>query len=376
MQAMDRNMPEPLSDVNQPTATSTAGDNTPETGGGELGAEPASTQQPQTDDKSLTDFVNDKLGEGSTTDVESEAKLDSEIESNKGKESSPGEEKKTKDGDKKEDVTAEEEPIVEGQPVPYDRFKQVVDEREQVRKQVAEELMPQVQNWQRVVSECQKRQITAEQFEKMVHIQGLLNMDPEKALPELEKIVDQLRGFTGGKLPEDLQAKVDSGRMELEDATEVARLRAQQQFGERKTKHDQQVQSERAAAELRKQCQTESQNWITAKQGQDPDFKAKANDKEPDGLFEFVFTKFDSLLHKTDARGQYVNPCQTPQELVALMERAYKEVKPTWVSRLTPKSPTRKILSSNGSSRVSTKTSIEEAPTMAEAISIALNQRK
>jgi len=369
-------MPEQDLDANQSATSSTAEENLNQQEGGELGDQLSSTDNAGTNDKSLADFVQETVKPTDDREVEAAEASDSKIETDEGENEKPQSEKEAQDGGEKE-ASAVEKEIVEGQPVPYERFQSVIGERETLKRQIAEELTPQVENWKRIVGECRKRDITAEQFENMVRIQGLLNQDPEKALPELERIVDQLRGFTGGKLPSDLQAKVDKGTLEMDDAVEMAQLRARQEFGTKKSERDQRVMAERQAADLKRQTDESIQSWISAKTKTDPDFKIKGKEADVDGLYEDTFTKFHAMLYQQDARGNYLNPCQTPAEVVALMERAYTSVKAKWTTRLTPKAPTRKVLSSNGASTHSQKaTRIEDAKTMAEAVEIALNERK
>ena len=340
---------------------------------GALGVDTTSPQSSKTGEKSLADFVSEKVKPSTDSPPEEGEKLDSKIEPDE-QEKAPVEEK-AKEGEEKEDLTKEEEKIVEGQPVPYERFKQVIDEREQVKRQVAEELQPQVENYQQIIGFCNKNNITAEQFEKVLRIQGLLNSDPAAALKEILPIVDALQGFVGRKLPEDLQEKVDSGKIEIDDAKELAQLRAKLQFGEKKSQYDRDTLARQQIVELRQKSQEASQVWIKAKRQADPDFKPKAKESDTDGLYEDTFDKFMSMLNKQNNDGQYANPCKTPQELVALMDKAYSLVKSKWTTRLTPKAPTRKTLSSNGSSGFQSNKTIEQASSLAEAVEIALARK-
>ena len=163
----------------------------------------------------------------------------------------------------------------------------------------------------------------------------------------------------------------------MDDAVEMAQLRARDQFGAKKAERDQQTAAQREAAQLKKQADESTQAWIKAKSASDPDFKPKAKESDVDGLYEDTFDKFMVLIQKKDDRGEYVNPCRNVQEVIALMEKAYTSSKAKWTTRLTPKTLTRKVLSSNGSSTHHSKpTRIEDAKTMAEAVEIGLSQRK
>ncbi len=320
--------------------------------------------------QSLADFVKEQVkvpgDESDATDKEATGEKP-------GEEKSADTEKKKEGETEEKEETQSEEKVEEKGPVPYERFEEVNTRVKELDRQV-QEVAPALQAYDRINNFCVENAITSEQFEKALRLQALLNSDPEKALQELGPIVNSLQGFVGDKLPSDLQAKVDEGKMELPDAKEMARLRARQQFGEQKTKHDQSRFEAERSRENQRQMMQSLQTWESSKRGSDPDYKPKAGDKMDDGKFELTKDKYLSLLNQIDARGQFVNPVRTPQDIVALMEKAY-----TWASGMTKrmgiKPATRKTLTSNGSSTNSNKRTIETAKTMAEAMRIAAGDR-
>ncbi len=280
--------------------------------------------------------------------------------------------KEQKEGGEKEDATKDEK-VEEGKPVPYERFQEVVAERNQV-KQTFEQVQPAVESYNKIQSYCESNGITPEQFSQTLEVQALLNSDPEEALKRLLPIVEGLQGFTGNKLPADLQGEVDSGELSLARAKEIAQFRAKTQFGEKKSQYDQQRQQQERQQSLQRELMQGIETWETAKRKSDPDYKPAANGTE--GKWELVRDKYLAMLNQTDGKGNYANPVRNTAEMVALMDKAYASVN-AFYARLGGKKLTRPGLSSSRSSSTTTKTTaIEDAPSMAEAIQIAITQRQ
>lgn len=321
--------------------------------------------KPQT----LLDAVKQSLDAGdksaSSAEKESAAELDSNIESDK-KETADADKKadaEVETGDEKEDVTGEQKAV------PYERLQEVVREKETL-KQTLETVKPKADNFDRINVFCQENNITQEQFTQVMKIQALLNSDPQAALKELLPIVEALQGFAGDRLPQDLQTGVDAGEISLKYAKELASVRAQKQFGEKKVERDQQAFAQRQAAETQRALTTAVTAWEMSKRESDPDYKPKTKPTDVDGKWEYVSDKFTAMLHATDQNGKHVYPVRNEHEMVALMDKAYGIVS----GRSTAKQPTKKNLSSNGSSQSTKQIPIEQAKTMQEAVQIALSR--
>lgn len=314
----------------------------------------------------------------STAEEEGGKQLSSETEPNAEEKAAADKEKEQleKSGDKeKEDLESEEKKGEEGQEkkeaVPYERFHEVVEQRTKAEEMV-KEYEPMVKNYRNITSFCEQSNITAEQFEKALRVQALLNTDPDQALKELEPIVNSLKGYVGDKLPEDLQKKVDEGKMEVDDARELARLRAKEKFSATRAEHTQKANAIRQREYVEQQMATESEKWESAKRASDPDYRPKKDESAPDGKWELVRDKYLAAINmKTVKNGEvvYVNPVSTPQQMLALLESVYKQVDGTFQNLRGRKPATRKALSSNGSSSVKENASVEDAPDMATAIS-------
>ena len=287
------------------------------------------------------------------------------------------EEKTAREAKEKADKEAENEEAVEDEqveekdkgPVPYERFEEV-NNKYKVTVEEYEKVKPLAESHQQIQSYCEQWGITQDQFRNLLDIQRLLNTEPEKALAKILPIVESVQGFTGDRLPPDLQKEVDQAQITLERAREVAKLRAQTQFGGQRFQQYQQIQLERQQQQFMNQQVKAVNQWVAAKAKGDPDFKPRKDANSPRGRFEFVYDAMQSMLAERDAQGQLVNVMRTPEDAPKLLEKAYQEVM-KGLAPLTKRPATRKTLSQNGSTSRNTEVNIENAKTMGEAIRLA-----
>lgn len=348
-------------------------------------------QQP-IDDKapqSLTDFLKEKgVGEkeeDDTADVEQDAdekkvddnsnpdsgleldrkkKVDGEKEDPKDKEE---EEEEEVEGEKKDDKDSTE--VEEGKPVPYDRFKAVIEERNNFKNEV-ETYKTKATNFDSILSYCEKNNISSPEFQEMLRVQGLISSGKvEEGLKALLPVVESLQSLTGDRLPPDLQSKVDENKMELDDARELAKLRNRGKYDTALSQREKESQQRREQNEFQTRLNRASTEWESAKRVSDPDYKPKAKPELPDGMWELTKDKFLAGLNATDANGNYINPIGNEAQMVALLEKSYKAVKAVYT--VIRKPVTSKRLSSNGSSSSSKNKTIESAGSMREAMEIA-----
>lgn len=257
------------------------------------------------------------------------------------------------------------------------RFQEVIAERNEVKEQV-KTLEPKAQWCDDVHNFMRQNQVTLEQYQSAVKFAALCNIDPEAALKEIKPLVEKLEGFTGNKLPVDLQEKVDSGKMELADAKEFASLRSKLEFGSKKFEHERKSLEQQERERTTNEMANAARSWQDAKQKTDPDYKPKTKPSDEDGKFEEVRDKYIALLNRTelDANGNviYSNPVRTSADMTSLMEKAYQAVNGFVKKSAGQKPLTRKTLSSNGSSTIngSRITDPAKAKTMQEAMQIGL----
>lgn len=347
-------------------------------------SESAETEDKEQADKSRSENEQDQLGKEKeeVSNAEDEKGKENEGEETEGKEEGEEVEKESKTSDEHkaaDDTNTEaEKPLVKGKPVPYDRFEEVNTQRQHLRKQL-EDVAPKVQNYDQIDSFCRQNGITPQQFQQTLEVQALLNTNPVEARKRLQPIMDSLDGLTGDKLPSEIQAAVDAGDITLKYAKELAKSRAELQFGQKKFQHDQQSLQQQQEQLVQRQLADSTSAWEATKRQSDPSYKPKSKASEPDGKWELCKTTFLGMLHETDARGNPLRPIDSPQKMVALLEEAYQKTD-TFIKRLTSKSATPKRLRSSGSSGSSStgngnngngnsnNRSIESAPTMQEAI--------
>lgn len=315
-----------------------------------------------------TDKTSDSENESDATAAE-KAKVEAEEKAKADKEKAEGE----TDGKEKVDEKANQEPEP-GKPVPYDRFKEVLDRRTAVEQDL-KLAQPKVENFDRISRFCQENQIQPDQFEKAMRVQALLNTNPAEALKELLPIVESLQGFVGDKLPKDIQDKVDAGKMDLTDGKEMAQLRAQATFREAMSKRSTETTAAQRQQQEMQEYTRNASEWELKQRETDPDYKPKGSENATDGLWEDVRDKYQALLTTTDMRGVPINPVRNPQDMVALMNKAYKSCKDKWTQGIR-RDPSRKSLPKNGQARPEVKGTVETATSMHDAVQIRLAERQ
>lgn len=229
--------------------------------------------------------------------------------------------------------------IDETKPVPYERFKEV-NEKFKSLEATIESQKTFIEAHQRIEDFCATNNLTNDDFTNAMELAALLKRDPEAFLEKLHPTIEGIRSLKGEILPEDLQKKVDAGNIELSDAKELAKLRAQTKFGTEKAKFTEQQTAFQGQQKLINDTKNALNAWQQTAQSKDPSYKPKAKADGADGMFEMVNDKWYSLMQQ--------QPPKTAQEAVALAERAYQSVKTTFAN-LAPKLPVKKALSSSTS---------------------------
>lgn len=275
--------------------------------------------------------------------AESAKETDKEGETEK-EEVLPDEKKQEEEEQGKEEDKGKDEPKP-GQAVPYDRFK-AVNEKAKTYEAKVQELEPVAKSHHEIVKFCKANGITQAQFSDGLKLMSLVNSNPAEAVKHLTGLVEQLQGFVGDKLPEDLQKKVDAGVLEVEDAKEIASLRAKTKHIETRSKQTAE-QTEKAAEEkFFREVHVATANWEQSKAKTDPDMR------EGTQKYQLVLDKFRALSDEKKEDGSFANPVQTVQDYVKLLDTAYAFVE-GFVKKLTKANNShrpQRVLSSTGSS--------------------------
>ncbi len=303
------------------------------------------------------------------TTPEDEEELDSKIESDKEEEKEVNEEEEAPVDEDKEKLADGTEV---GKPVPYERFKTVAEERDQWKEKF-ETIREPLQSYSNIVKMCQDSNISPEDFNKALEIQGLISSGQiDKALEKLTPIYQALKGYTGDLLPTDLQRKVDEGKLEIEDAKELAQLRAKTQMGQKTLERTQEQIRQEKVQQFEGQLRSSVSDWVTRKQKMDPDFKQKAKEDAVDGKWELVNDKYNVFLQAVDSNGASRYPIKSPADAIALLEKAYFAINATYQQIGGRKPATRNRLPSNGSSNGVGNKDIAKAKTIEEAVELQL----
>ena len=221
----------------------------------------------------------------------------------------------------KEDKTVTKDP----ETVPYNRFKEVNESVKTLQSQV-EEYKPVVDAHKGVVDFCEQNGISPQQFTEALQLAATINTNPSEAVGKLSALLDELQGLTGDKLPTDLQAKVNAGDMLLDDAKELARLRAEREHGTKRQQLNERQQQELRQREHMQSLANATSQWVSAKQQTDPDFRPKTSPNAVDGKMELVAAKYQALYNAVDDKGRPVYEVRTANDAVKLLDMAYKEV--------------------------------------------------
>jgi hypothetical protein len=317
------------------------------------------TETETRDESTLEDVVQEVVDSHSTEaeDEESGSKTEPD-KGEKGEEEGEGKDDLNPDGTKKE-LTAEQKQAEADKQLPFHnhpRFQEIIKERNDLRNQVQEfeAAKPLAAQQQSVINFCQQNNISPEQFQQGLSFLAMLNTNPAEAYKQLKPIMEQLESYDGARLPKDLEDEVAEGKLPLERAQEIATLRAQGKSSEFRGR----VTAEQQAQQLQRANMNALGAWEQNTMGRDPDFKPKADKNAPDGKYELTVTAFQGLLAQ--------NPPKNPQEVVALIQRAYDQINRVWTTRLTPRQP--KGQRQIPSHRSSGKTADKDPETLDEAL--------
>lgn len=277
-------------------------------------------EQPE---RSMLDVVNDALAKGSedsptsTTDSEESGELDQDAAEPEQAARSEGEDPDEDDGELSEE---EKKHLSE-------RTQQRIGRLVADRKAAADELKdlkPKAERFEQIVSFAQRHQLSAEDVNNAFDLAAMVRNEPEKALPRLEALVQQIKGVTGDNLDPDLEHEVRMGYITPERARELSKAKAAQGLTAARAAQDRE-RSEREAAERR---HAEAQQaaihaadeWSNAQLAKDPDFKLKQG-----RITELVELEMLRTGRLPD-----------PQEVPALLDRIHGQVTAE-IKRLRPR---------------------------------------
>lgn len=137
---------------------------------------------------------------------------------------------------------------------------------------------------------------------------------PAEALAKLTPYVDQLRTLAGEVLPDDLNDRVGEGSIGQQEASELARLRAENQtlrgVREAETREAEQMTAQQQAQQLAASMGQAVTAWEQAWSSSDPDYKVKAS---------LVKSRITELMQSEGLP-------KSPEDAVKLSERAKRDI--------------------------------------------------
>lgn len=300
------------------------------TPGGEGEATPDETKEGKEADgevlkKNGTESENDTKGEQAKGSPEGDEEQDEKVQEDETEKSDDEKEEGAEEDTTKEGETSEAE-LTPEQKAENERLDKHPRFQELIAKK--NEYEPLAKTQRELQEYCSTHGITGEQFQQALSMAALMNVDPVKARAALKPIMDSLDAYVGEKLPEDLQKRVDNATLDINDAKEIAQLRAQTKMGATRTQQTQEQLFNNA-------CVKAVTDWETSKRKSDPDYDKKA---------ELIEDAFVSKLQTARATGKE----PTPADRVRFAEEAWKKVTDKIIVFL-PKRPTRQSFKTNGS---------------------------
>jgi len=293
---------------------------------------------------SVTDkIIADALAKNAAKSESSTEKKEESEESGSTEDQDPKEEKAEEKVDAEAPQEEGEEKKIEADdekgPIPYERFKEVNDKVSEYEAKV-KEYEPLAQAHQSIVNFCQENNISNEDFQQMLEIGRLIQVDPAAARKAIEPIWSALNGLTGETLPADLAQEVEDGTLTQARAKEIAKLRGTHQFSNLQSQNTQKRLQQDQQRQFVNSVQSAVKTWSDTKVLADPDFKPKPGPNAPDGKYEVYVDKFSVLLAN--------NPPKTVADAIKHAEAAYSAVNKMFTS-LRPAKQVSKNLSSTKS---------------------------
>lgn len=238
----------------------------------------------------------------------------------------------------------------------HPRFKQLVSQRNELRSEV-ERLKPLVEDYQQVQSFMEQNNLAPQEVAQAMQILSLLKTDPLKAKEALQPTLEMFARLSGEALPDDIKQKLDDGYLDDSTAREVAALRAQsalqaqraQEYAQQQQARLQQQQAEQSGQQLYNAVS----QWEQTVAARDPDY-----------------AKLKPLVLKATQAALVQGRPTTPEQAIALVESAYREVQESVKALMPRRTAQRTVTSTN-----SVSTSATAKPTsLLEAVTLAANQ--
>ena len=223
----------------------------------------------------------------------------------------------------------------------HPRWQEMLRERDSFKEEATQ--------YRQITGYMSQNNLSNEEVAKGFEIMALMKNDPLKAREMLTQYTRALDEFAGAVLPQDLTTKVQEGMMDEASAQELARARNIAAANAARAEQLAQAQQSQYQQMSQQAIHGAVSNWEETIKTRDVDYAAKQN---------LVLDRARTYL----AQGQP----QTPEQALAIVERAYADVNETLKGFAPRRQPVRPITSTNSST-----TSQPVARSLQEAIRIA-----
>lgn len=334
------------SPTDQPNAEATKTDVTPASGSSDKGAD---TSGNSPGDANLSSDASSATGsQGANKDGEKKPTLAEVIKTaaevptaDQGKSPAPaknGTEQKTEGEGVKHDPKDDDKLPFHKHP----RWQEVKGQNKTLTDRV-KELEPAAAEFGKINDFMKTHSLTHEEVGEGFIIMAMIkNADP-RALQKLDEYRDKMAAVLGEKIPEDIQAKIDSGEITESAGKELSKARASNARltadATRRTEADTKRQNDEKAANTRRDYQSAVTAWETEAKKTDPDFAKK----------EAAIARYSHALMQE--RGFP----KSREEALKLVKDAYAEVNRDFASALPAKQPVQHVPSSPSSTGVKTR---------------------
>jgi len=223
----------------------------------------------------------------------------------------------------------------------HPRWQEMIRERDSYKDEATQ--------FRQITAFMSKNQLTSQEVAQGFEIMSAMKNDPLHAREMLSQYTRALDEYAGVILPQDLSKKVDEGAIDQQAAQELARTRNEALAN--RARYEQTVQAQQAQYQQLSQQAIHSAvtGWEDTIRNRDVDYAAKQN----------------LVLDRARAYLLQGRP-QSPQEALAIVEKAYADVNDTLKGFAPRKQPIRTATSTNSSTN-----SQPVARSLQEAIRIA-----
>lgn len=183
----------------------------------------------------------------------------------------------------------------------HKRFRELVQKVKTYRQDA--------ENYRKVQTFIDESGLAPEEASEGLVIMGLMKTNPREAWVRMKPVIQNLLVAAGEIIPSELQQQVEAGALTREAAVELSRTKAELEAMRKAQEFEAIRRQQRAVATAQAELQGAAELWERDRKLKDPNFSAK-----------------EATLHREVAWLLREEKPQTPQEVKALLDRAYKTV--------------------------------------------------